>query len=223
MAIRPDSTRSPPSVNDAPRSWHNERAMGDDHPRVGRPESSAEPPLWSWGTRRGPSRAVLLAASLTLLALWGRGAAPFVAWQLARDHGRCFAKGPLPAKIWTSEPSEVTAWFEAQGTRFPVIPSGAAGLELVGGRYCPLWDRLAAHLYYSGDHHHLSLYVIPGPARFADSFEATSGGKTVRLLRTAGTTVALVAERAEDVESFQGTFTTSIARGARKEPEPAHY
>jgi hypothetical protein len=146
-----------------------------------------------------------------------------VAWELARDHGRCFAKGRLPAKIWTSEPSEVTAWFEAQGTPFPVIPSGAGGLELVGGRYCPLWDRLAAHLYYAGDHHHLSLYVISGPARFADSFEATSGGNTVRLLRTAGTTVALVGERAEDVEAFQNTFTTSIARGARKEPDPAHY
>jgi hypothetical protein len=198
--------------------------MSDDHERVGRPESpSSDPPMGGWRGRPGPRRAFLLAAFLTLLALWGRGAAPFVAWQLARDHGRCFAKGQLPAKIWTSEPSEVTAWFEAQGTPFPVIPSGAGGLELVGGRYCALWDRLAAHLYYAGDHHHLSLYVISGPARFADFFEATSGGKTVRLLRTASTTVALVAERAEDVEAFQNTFTTSIARGVRKEPDPAHY
>jgi hypothetical protein len=197
--------------------------MSDDHEGVGRPESSSELPMWTWAARPRLRRALLLATSLALLALWGRGAAPFVAWELARDHGRCFGKGPLPAKIWTSEPSEVTAWFEAQGTRFPVIPSGAGGLELVGGRYCPLWDRLAAHLYYSGERHHLSLYVIPGPARFTDFFEATSGGKTVRLLRTAGTTVALVAERAEDVEAFQNTFTSSIARGARKEPDPAHY
>jgi hypothetical protein len=197
--------------------------MTDDHERVGRPEISSEPRPGTRGARRGLRRALLLAASLTLLAFWGRGAAPFVAWELARDHGRCFAKGQLPAKVWTSDPTEVTAWFEAQGTLFPVIPSGAGGLELVGGRYCSLGDRLAAHLYYAGDRHHLSLYVISGPARFADSFEATSGGKTVRLLRTAGTTVALVAERAEDVEAFQNTFTTSIARGAGKGPDPAHY
>jgi hypothetical protein len=197
--------------------------MTDDHERVSGPESPPDRPPWAWGAGRGPRRALLLAASLTLVALWGRGAAPFVAWELAQDHGRCFAKGQLPAKIWTSEPMEVTAWFENQGTPFPVIPSGAGGLELVGGRYCSLGDRLAAHLYYSGEHHHLSLYVLSGPARFADSFEATSGGKTVRLLRTAGTTVALVAERAEDVEAFQDTFMTSIARGAGKGPDPAHY
>ncbi|HKC11480.1 MAG TPA: hypothetical protein VKI41_05440 [Vicinamibacteria bacterium] len=197
--------------------------MTNDHERVGGPESSSDQRPWTWGAGRRLRRALLLAASLTLLALWGRGAAPFLAWELARDHGRCFAKGQLPAKIWTSEPTEVTAWFEAQGTRFPVIPSGARGLELVGGRYCSLGDRLAAHLYYSGERHHLSLYVISGPARFADSFEATSGGKTVRLLRTAGTTVALVAERAEDVEAFQNTFTTSIAQGSRNEPDPARY
>ncbi|HXB54253.1 MAG TPA: hypothetical protein VN461_05690 [Vicinamibacteria bacterium] len=197
--------------------------MTDDLGRVRHPESSSDSPRWTWGPRRGLRRTLLLAASLTLLVLWGRGAAPFLAWELARDHGRCFAKGQLPAKIWTSEPTEATAWFEAQGTPFPVIPSGAGGLELVGGRYCSLGDRLAAHLYYSGDQHHLSLYVISGPARFADSVEVMSGGKTVRLLRTAGTTVALVAERAEDVEAFQNTFTTSIAQGARKEPDPAHY
>src|SRR5258708_35231939 len=197
--------------------------MTNDHERVGGPESSSDARPRAWGAGARLRGALLSAAVMTGLALWGRGAAPFLGWELARDHGRCFAKGQLPAKIWTSEPTEVTAGFEAQGTRFPVIPSGARGLELVGGRYCSLGDRLPAHLYYSGERHHLSLYVISGPATFADSFEATSGGKTVRLLRTAGTTVALVAGRAADVDAFHNTFTTSIARGPGKEPDPAHY
>jgi hypothetical protein len=198
--------------------------MNEGTEQVGPPADGSPVPRTSIGAARGGrGRPLLLAAALVLLAFWGRGAAAFVAWELARDHSRCFAKEKLPAKIWSSEPREVTAWFEAQGTPFPLIPRGAGGLELVGGRYCPLLDRLAAHLYYATEDRHFSLYVIPGPARFEESFEATSGGTTVRLLRSAGTTVALVGERSEDVDAFRSTFTTSIARRRQEEGVPARY
>jgi anti-sigma factor RsiW len=159
------------------------------------------------------------AAALALAALWVRGAPSFVAWEVARDHSHCFAKASLPAKIWSSDPLEVTAWFEEQGTRLPVIPASAHGLQLIGARYCPLGDRIAAHLYFAGDRRHLSLFVLAGPARLRGDYATTVFGQPVRLLRAGGTVVALVSKHAEDVEAFRETFRTTVAR--LEHPGPA--
>jgi hypothetical protein len=82
----------------------------------------------------------------------------------------------------------------------------------VGARYCPLVDRLAAHVYYANDDRHLSVFVFAGPARFAGYELGTEArGREVRLLRSAGMTVALVSEHSEDVAAFRDHFTTTTA------------
>ena len=155
--------------------------------------------------------ALPLAASLALLALWVRGAAPFVAYELAHDHARCFGHAALPAKVWSDDASVIVAWFEGQGTTLPLIPEGVAGLGLVGARYCPLLDRFAAHVYYAGGDRHASVFVLKGPARFRDAYEGRVGGQTVLLFRSAGTLVGIVSERSEDAEAFRRKFTTTMA------------
>lgn len=165
--------------------------------------------------RRGSARrwrwALPLAASLAVLALWGRGTAAFVAWELARDHAKCFGMRALPAKVWGNDPAEIAAWFEAQGTPLPHLPAGAAGLELVGGRYCPLLDRFAAHVYYTDGDRHLSLFVVKGPLRLDRPYDTRTRGEAVRIIRSAGTMVALVSEHPEDVAAFSQTFDTMMA------------
>jgi anti-sigma factor RsiW len=159
-----------------------------------------------------PGRWLLpFAACVALLALWARGAAPFVAWELARDHARCFGKPRLPAAVWSGDPHGVTDWFEAQGTHLPLVPGRAAGLDLLGGRYCPLLDRFAAHLYYGDEDRHLSLFVIQGPVRFEHTWATLTRGRPVRLLQVGGTIVGLVGERPEDVEAFRSALQRTIA------------
>ena len=152
------------------------------------------------------------AAGLALLFLWGRGSAPFVALELAWDHGHCFSKRVLPARIWSDDPERVAEWFARQGTQIPAIPAAAGGLELVGARYCPLVDRRVGHLHYAGRGRHLSIYAVPGSVRFARDFLETPGGRVVRLLRVEGRTVGLVGERPEDVAAFERALTSTYAR-----------
>jgi anti-sigma factor RsiW len=152
-----------------------------------------------------------VAAALAVAVLWGRGAAPFVAWELARDHAHCFSREQLPAKVWTSDPGEIAEWYRQNGTDLPLVPAAAGGVELVGGRYCPLLDRKVAHLYYAGEKRHLSLYVVPGPARFGSGFGTRTGGRAVRLVRSGGITLAVVSEDAEAADAFQRALSTSRA------------
>jgi anti-sigma factor RsiW len=160
--------------------------------------------------RRASSWLLPLAAGLVALLAWSRGAAPFVAWELSRDHDHCFGRPRLPAKVWSSDPAHVAEWFQGQGTPVPVIPEAAGGLELVGARYCVLLDRRVAHLYYSNGDHHLSLFLVPGPVRDF-SGERRPRGNFVRLLRVGGTTVGLVSEEEHSVEAFRRALSTSVA------------
>ncbi len=185
------------------------RALPVPEPRPGF-EAAVRRRLAAESRGRRPWR-LPFAAALALLALWGRGSAPFVAWEVARDHNHCFGKERLPAKLWSSDPVEVSRWFEGQGTRLPPVPAGIGELGLVGARYCPLLDRVAAHLYYAGEERQLSVFVLAGPARFRESWTTESRGNEVRLLRSAGMTVALVSARHEDVEAFRAAFTTTVA------------
>lgn len=152
-----------------------------------------------------------LAAGIALALLWGRGAAPFVAWELARDHAHCFARETLKSEVWTSDSGEIAEWYRQHGTEVPVLPSAAGGVELVGGRFCPLLDRKVAHLYYAGEKRHLSVFVVPGPARFASGFVTRTFGENVRLVHTSGTTLALVGEDQEAVEAFHRALSMSRA------------
>ena len=152
-----------------------------------------------------------LAAGLVFALMWARGAAPFVAWEVARDHRHCFGKEQLPAEVWSSDGTEIGQWYREHGTQLPLVPSAAAGLELVGGRYCPLLDRRVAHLYYAGEKRRLSVFVVPGPARFASSYAATRRGDSVRLLRTSGVTLAIVGDDPETVDAFHRALSVSRA------------
>jgi hypothetical protein len=105
----------------------------------------------------------------------------------------------------------LTAWFEAQGTELPLVPSSAGGLDLVGGRYCRLLDRTVAHVYYGGGDNQLSLYVIPGTVRGGGDGEPPGGGPTVSLLRVAGANVALVSTDAPSVAAFRRALVQTIA------------
>jgi anti-sigma factor RsiW len=158
------------------------------------------------------------AAGLALVFLWGRGSAPFVAWELAWDHGHCFSKRVLPAQVWTDDPGRVAAWFARQGTQLPAVPAAAGGLQLVGGRHCALVDRKVGHLYYVGGGRHLSVYAVPGSVRFARDFLDTPRGRVVRLLHVEGRTVGLVGERPEDVAAFERALTSTYARIASLAP-----
>jgi anti-sigma factor RsiW len=166
---------------------------------------------------RGPSprlSRVLLAtaAGLALMFVWGRGAAPFVAWELARDHDHCFSFRVLRAQVWSDDPAHVAEWFARQGTQIPAIPTAAGGLELVGARYCPLIDRRVGHVYYVGHGRHLSIYAVPGSVRFAREFLSSPRARVVRLIRLEGRTVGLVGERPEDVAAFERALTATYAR-----------
>ena len=50
-----------------------------------------------------------LAVGLVALLAWARGATPFVAWELSRDHDHCFGGRRLPAKLWSSDPAYSSA------------------------------------------------------------------------------------------------------------------
>jgi anti-sigma factor RsiW len=152
-----------------------------------------------------------LAAALVVL-LWARGLPGFVALEVARDHKKCFSLAQLPAKVWSDDPVEVTAWFEKQGTPMPQLPAGAAHLQLVGARYCPLGDRSVPHVYYAGRRHRLSVFVVTGPLRFERELQRESLGQHLRFLRSAGLTVALVAEEQELVDAFASEFEQTLAQ-----------
>jgi anti-sigma factor RsiW len=161
--------------------------------------------------RRPRLRFLLPLAAALFLVAWLRGVPGFVAFEVARDHSKCFSKSTLPAKMWSDDPAEVAAWFEEQGTRMPVLPEGAARLILVGARYCPLGDRSAAHVYYAGKQGRLSLFVVPEPVRVSATYDREIWGRHVRFLRTAGATVALVSEEPEIVNAFSREFVRSVA------------
>jgi hypothetical protein len=162
---------------------------------------------------RAARRAATLAAALLLGAalLWGRGTPLFVGWEVARDHDHCLRRAHLRARLWTSEPAEARSWLESRGTPVPPLPTGVDGLLLIGVRYCPLADRIAAHVFYGGEKGHVSVFVLSGPARVGDGWRGTFGDLNVRLLRSAGRTLAIVGASRSDVEAMARAFHSSVA------------
>ncbi|HET9314239.1 MAG TPA: zf-HC2 domain-containing protein, partial [Vicinamibacteria bacterium] len=133
------------------------RLLSLPHPEFPRAlESSVRARLVHPPRQRRAWRVLLpLAAAVVLALLWVRAAPGLVATQLAWDHGHCFGKEKLPAKVWSSDPAVIERWFADQGTRVPRAPESAFGLTLVGARYCMLMDRRVAHLYYADREHRL--------------------------------------------------------------------
>lgn len=153
-----------------------------------------------------------IAAALAVIALWARGAAPIVAWELSRDHVHCFSARKLPAEVWTGDGAVMSSWIEKQGRTSPILPERVGGLELVGGRLCSLTDRRVAHVYYVGADSHLSLFLVPGTVRFGETYSGRSRGANVRLLRVGGAIVGIVGDREEDVAGMEQAFGTTVAR-----------
>ena len=174
--------------------------------------------------RRGGLRALaLLAGALFLFGLWARGLPAFVALEVAGDHQRCFGRRHLPARVWSSDPVEVQDWLESRGTPAPPLPREAGSAPLVGARYCPLSDRVAAHVYYGGHGAGIvSVFLLSGPARIRGGWSGTARGLHVRLVRAAGRTLAVVGESADDVattaRSFVRTVATATPRTERTDP-----
>lgn len=153
------------------------------------------------------TRWALPLAAVLLAGVMVRGYAPFVAWELAKDHDHCFSRRPLPAKVWSSDPSVVGEWFARQGTPLPALPAQVAGLDLVGARYCPQPDlSRAPHVYYVSGERHASVFLVPHGVRFATRFAGAYRGHSVRLLRIAGSTLAIVAEGEADARDFEAAL-----------------
>jgi anti-sigma factor RsiW len=169
--------------------------------RLGRPSVVARAARWAL-----PAAAVLVAA------LWARGHAPLVAWELASDHGHCFSRRPLPARVWSGEPGVVGEWFRRQGTRLPHIPDRVGQIVLVGARYCALPDvSLAPHVYYASPTSQVSVFLVPHGVRLGEGFAGQARGGAVRLLRVDGGIVGIVAQNDADARAFEAALRPVLA------------
>lgn len=158
------------------------------------------------------ARWALPVAAALLAAFWVRGHAPFVAWELARDHDHCFSLRPLPAQVWSDEPAVVGDWFARQGRHLPAIPARVGALALVGARYCPLPDVSSApHVYYASATSHLSVFLVPHGVRIDARFAAVTRGRPVRLLRLEGDVVGIVGGREAEVRAFEAALRPVVA------------
>jgi hypothetical protein len=163
------------------------------------------------------ARWVLPLAAALVAGVWIRGHAPFVAWELVRDHDHCFSFRPLPARVRSGEPGVVSGWFERQGTRLPSLPDRVGDLALVGARFCLLPDvSLAPHVYYTSATTGVSVFVVRHGVRLDGPFSGEARGRAVRLLRVEGEIVGIVGERAEDVEALETALRPVLAAWVRE-------
>ena len=164
------------------------------------------------GRLSAAARLLLPLAAVLMVALWARGYAPFVAWELARDHRHCFGMDRLPAEVWASEPEIVTAWFDEQGTHLPLVPQAVGPLALVGGRFCWLPDASrVAHLYYASDDGEVSIFMVSHDARVGDKFATRAGGHAVALVRLGSNILGVVGDDENQVGAFVSRLRTSVA------------
>ena len=164
------------------------------------------------GERPGAGRWALPLAAALLLGFWMRGYAPFVAWELVRDHRHCFSKTPLPAQVASGEAQVVSAWFESRGTRLPALPQGAGRARLAGGRYCALPSgALSAHLYYVSPGGGVSVFLVPHRVRVDGRFAGEVRGAAVRLVRVDGDVVGIVGEDDREVGAMERALRPAVA------------
>jgi anti-sigma factor RsiW len=158
------------------------------------------------------SRWALPLAAALVLGVWLRGHAPFVAWDLSRDHDKCFSRRPVPARVWSGDPAVVERWFARQGTHVPSLPAEVGDLRLVGARYCPLASlSFAPHVYYTSRDRHASVFVVGHAVRLRDRYVGEARGDAVRLLRLEGEVVGIVGEHASDVQAVESALRPVVA------------
>jgi anti-sigma factor RsiW len=166
--------------------------------------------------RRGVSalaRVVLPLAAVLVVALWIRGYAPFVAWELSRDHDHCFGMNEVPAQVWASEPTLVADWFEENGARVPLLPASVGRLSLLGGRFCALPDiSYTAHVYYASAEDEVSVFAVSHGVRMQGDFSSLTRGNVVTLLRLGSSVVAVVGDDEKQVAAFAHRLRTTVAR-----------
>ena len=180
--------------------------------------------------RRRPSfaertvRFALPLAAVLALAVWLRGYAPLLAWDLARDDHHCFSRQPLAAQIRSGEPGVVGSWFERHGTRLPALPERVGEQALVGARYCPLASLgTVAHVYYQSQSGHVSVYAVPRAVRFDDHAVSETRGKSVLLLRIDGEVIGVVAPNADEARAFEAALRPLRTAGALDAPQIPAY
>ena len=152
-----------------------------------------------------------LAAGLALAVLWGRGAAPFVAWELARDHRPLLRAGEAcRPRSGPPRRGEIAEWYRqrrhgAAACSPPPRPESswwaAASARCSTGRSLTFTTRAKSVIFpcsWSRDRR-----VSRPPTRTA--------GENVRLLHTSGVTLALVGEDMETVDAFNRALSMSRA------------
>jgi len=152
-----------------------------------------------------------LAAGLTAVLLWSGSSPAVVAWELSRDHDKCFGLDRLPAEVFTSDARAAAARLDLSGVSFPELPHRVAGIELVGGRRCPLADRRAVHLYYAAAGRRVSVFLVQGRVRLSGRYKGDARANSVRLLTVSGATVGIVGENEDDVAAFERAFLETRA------------
>jgi anti-sigma factor RsiW len=156
-------------------------------------------------------RVALPVAAALLAGVVLRGHAHFVAWELVRDHHHCFSRTSLPAQVRSGDPAVVRAWFAARGTSLPSLPARVGDVTLVGARFCSQPDLSSTpHVYYAEGERHVSVFHVPHTVRFADRFATVWRGRSVRLLRVSGATLAVVAEETDDATAFETALTPVV-------------
>jgi hypothetical protein len=183
------------------------------------------------GRMAAASRLLLPLAAILVVGLWLRGYAPFVAWELSRDHGHCFGMDHLPAEVWSSEPRIVADWFDGRGEWLPSLPASVGPIELVGGRFCRLPDASrVAHVYYASNERQVSVFSVPHAVRIGADRYIRAGGRAVALIRRGRGVLGVVGEDEEEVGAFASRLRTSVAalhlppelrRGGPRSPGPS--
>jgi anti-sigma factor RsiW len=157
---------------------------------------------------------VPVAAVAALLLISFRSTARFVAWEMARDHEHCFGRERLPSEVASEDPETVMRWFEAKGTRVPVLPTEVQGFELVGARYCWMPDfSRAVHVYYRrAQKGPLSVFVLGRAVGTTEPMRLHANGHVIQIARMGDRTLGLVSDRDEDVQAFAAAFATTQAQ-----------
>jgi hypothetical protein len=79
-------------------------------------------------------------------------------------------------------------------------------------RYAVLLDRIAVHAVYGGESRLVSVFLLSGPAWIGSGHRTTLDGNSIGLLRLERTIVGIVAATPEEVEAFEGAFSTVWVR-----------
>ena len=174
-------------------------------------------------TRRPPRRgrgrrALALARGRALVASSPLGPWPAGFRRLGgRPRPPALLRPPPPARArleHATPPRSATGSSRAARPCSRCPPDSSGHVEIVGARYCPLADRIAAHVYYGGQGSLVSVFVMSGPARIGDGWSGEVGGLQVRLS-------ARPAARSRSWARVEPTSRAPPARSCDARPDPA--